>query len=194
MIAAPIILIAATFVGMNVYKALGVDYVHAMGQHMVRTAVTFNLVVAGMILLMLAVIGLAGRLADRGSGIGRWGGILAVIGLLGPLFFNGVYFAGFQLAGTGSEAAAGAMIDRAQIIPSNVINLAGPALVFGFVLLAIGAGRARVLNRFSAWALGLTCIIPAGFISGHLAISTIGFAGAAVALVPLGINILRQHH
>lgn len=192
MVAGPLVLIAATLVDMNVYRAAGAGYVHAMGAHRAATALTFNLVVAGLMFLMFAVIGLAGRVTVKCPSLGRWGGVLTVLGLLGPMFFNGVYFAGFQLAGSAHESAAGFMIDHAQIIPSNVINIAGPALVAGFILLAVGAKRAGVLNRLSAWALGITCIIPAGFISGFLIIATIGFLGTAVALVPLGIRILGE--
>jgi hypothetical protein len=84
------------------------------------------------------------------------------------------------------------MVDQAQIIPRTIMNVTGPCLVIGFILLALGAAKAGVLRRPAAVALGITCLIPFGFISGHLAISVVGFVCTAIALVPLGVDLLRQ--
>jgi hypothetical protein len=43
---------------------------------------------------------------------------------------------------------------------------------------AVAAAKARVLDRPRAVCLGVTAVIPAGFISGHLVISAIDFLGA----------------
>lgn len=192
MIAAPPLAVAGAATGISWYAARGIAFMDGMAAHHTLAAVGFNLVLAAMMLLLVAVIGLARMICATYPRLGRTGGIATVVGLCGPLFFNGVYFAGFQLAGTSGQAAGAVAMDQAQIIPRIVMNVSGPALVLGFVLLAVGAAKAGVLSRPTAWALGLTCIIPAGFISGYLAIAMVAFAGTAVALVPLGFRLLRE--
>lgn len=189
MIVAPIVAVISCLIGMGVYQAKGYDYVHAMGQHSALTSATFNLVVTVMVLSIFAVFGLSQLIVARRPGLGRLAGIITIVGLLGPIFFNGVYFGGFQLAGGSNEAAAGRAIDTAQRIPSVIMNISGPALVIGFILLGVAAYRSGVLRKGQAIALGITCLLPFGFISGYLAISAVGFLGFAIALVPLGVML-----
>lgn len=189
MVVAPILAVFACLIGMGDYRAKGIDYVHLMGQHPALTSATFNLVVTIMVLSIFAVFGLSQLTVVRRPGLGRLAGIVTIVGLLGPIFFNGVYFGGFQLAGGSNEAAAGRAIDTAQRIPSVIMNVSGPALVFGFILLGVAAYKSGVLGKGRAIALGVTCLLPFGFISGYLVISAIGFLGLAIALVPLGARL-----
>ncbi|MGH9087254.1 MAG: hypothetical protein ACRDYZ_03965, partial [Acidimicrobiales bacterium] len=76
-------------------------------------------------------------------------------------------------------------------IPATIMNVSGPALIIGFILLAVGAAKVGLLPRSRAVALGLTALLPVGFISGYIVFSVIGFAFGAVALVPLGVAALR---
>lgn len=191
LILAPLLLLASAILSLGIYHAKGADYVAAMAEHQTRTSIAFDGIVAGMALMLLAVIGLAQLITRQRPTLGRWAGVVTTLGLLGPFFFNGVYFAGYQLTDADTQAIAGKMMDSAQIMPSNVINLSGPALVIGFILLAIGAAKAEVLSRNRAIALGLAAIMPVGFISGYIAISGVAFAFAAIATVPLGLKMLR---
>lgn len=193
LIVGPLLLTITALFSIGIYHAKGIDYVNAMAENHTRASITFDGIVAGLALLLLAVIGLAQLITNRRPGLGRWGGVVTIVGLLGPFFFNGVYFAGFQLTDADTRAVAGQMMDSAQIIPSNVINLSGPALVIGFILLAVGAAKSGVLSRNRAIALGLASTMPIGFISGYIAISAIAFAFTSIATVPLGFQLLRLH-
>ncbi|HET7035458.1 MAG TPA: hypothetical protein VFI42_07240 [Thermomicrobiaceae bacterium] len=193
MIVGPIVMVITALLGIGIYHAAGIDYVRGMAAHPTRAAVVFDCFVAGWMFYTVALIGLAGQITAARPWLGRAAGIVTIVGLFGPVFFNGVYFGGFQLTDPSQQAAAGYLIDHAQIIPSNVINLSGPALVIGFIALAIGAAQAGVLGRWRAAALGLGCIMSAGFISGYIVISAVAFLGTAIALVPLGVSLLRPH-
>jgi hypothetical protein len=126
-------------------------------------------------------------------GWGRTAGTITVIGLCGPISFESLYWGAWHITDTSANRASAAlMMDRAQVIPRTIMNVTGPALVIGFVLLAVAASRSGVLDRARAVCLGVTALIPAGFISGHLAVSAIGFLGTAIALVPLGVGLLRR--
>jgi hypothetical protein len=191
MIVAPLLAILGSLLPIGIYHAKGADFVAGMAGHHLRGEFTFNFAVAGTILLIFAIIGMAQAIAQVRPRLGQTAGVLVIIGLCGPLFFNGVYFGGFQLTDPSTQSIAGKMMDQAQIIPSNIINISGPALVIGFILLGISAAKAGVLPRWQAWALGLTCIVPVGFISGFIVIAAIGFVCAALALLPLGLRLLR---
>jgi hypothetical protein len=190
MIAGPILAVVSSVSAIGSYHSRGADFAGAMAAHPLQAVIGMNMDVVAIVLLFFAVIGLAQAISAVRPQLGRTGGILTLLGLFGPIFFPGVYFGAFQLANAGNQAAAALLIDRAHI-PSTVVNLCGPALVIGFILLAIGAVKAGVLGKARAWALGATCLIPAGFISGYIVISALAFACTAVALVPMGIGILR---
>lgn len=193
MIVGPVILVITSVLAIGIYHAAGIDYVRGMAAHHTRAAAEFDLFIAGWMFLIFALIGLANRITAVRPWLGRAAGIVSIVGLFGPVFFNGVYFGGFQLTGPSRQTAAGYLIDHAQIIPSNVINISGPALVIGFILLALGAAKAGVLGRPRAVALGLSCVMSAGFISGYMIIAVVAFLGMALALVPLGVSLLRSH-
>ncbi|HET7304560.1 MAG TPA: hypothetical protein VFJ12_08450 [Segeticoccus sp.] len=193
MVVAPLLAIGGTALGSRTYHARGADFVAAMAAHPGSFDTAVQLAESAMLVLLLAVVGLAGMTCAGRPRLGRWAGVLAVVGLCGPISFELVYWSASHLADTAvHRSAAALLIDESQVIPRTVMNVTGPALVVGFVLLAVAAARTEVLSRLRAGCLAATALIPLGFISGYLAISLVGFAGTAVALVPLGIEVLRR--
>lgn len=193
MIIAPLLALIGSLLPIGIYHAKGVDFAAGMAAHHMRAGLAFNFAVAGMMLMIFAVVGVAQAIAAVRPRLGQAGGVIAIIGICGPLFFNGVYFGGYHLTDPSTQSIAGKMMDQAQMIPSNIINISGPALIVGFILLAIGAAKAGVLGRWQAWALGLSCIVPVGFISGFIVIAAIGYVASALALLPFGLQLLRTH-
>lgn len=192
LVVAPLLAVASTVFGAPAYHARGIDFVAGMVDHRTGFVVGIQLALAAMLLLLLGVVGLAGLLSSRVPRWGRVAGVLTVLGLCGPISFESIYWAASRITDTAAHrAAAAVLIDASQVIPRTVMNVTGPCLVLGFVLLGIAAARAGVLDRVRAVLLGATCLIPFGFISGHLLISTAGFCACAVALVPLGASMLR---
>jgi hypothetical protein len=191
MIIAPILAIIGSLLPIGIYHAKGADFVAGMAAHHLRTGFAFNFAVGGMMLMIFAIVGVAQAIASVRPRLGQAGGLIAIIGICGPLFFNGTYFGGYQLTDPSTQAIAGKMIDQAQIIPSSIISISGPALVIGFILLGIGAAKAGVLPRWQALALGITCLTPVGFISGFIVIAALGYVATTIALLPLGLQLLR---
>lgn len=193
MLIGPPLALVASLIGAPAYHAMGADFVAGMVEHARAFEVAIQLSLASMMLLIIAVIGMASMICVTRPRWGRVAGVVTMIGLLGPLTFQSVYWAASHLVDTAAHrAAAAVLIDESQVIPRTVMNVSGPAIILGFVLLAIASAKSGVLPRTPAVLLGLTALIPFGFISGHLVISAIGFAAATVALVPLGVSQLRR--
>lgn len=190
--AAPVIGVLGSALAIGIYHYQGTEMLRAMARHHARATAGFNLAAAAVVLMMFAVLSLAGAICDRHPVLGRAGGILTLVGLAGPLYFVGMYWGTSYLTAPGSQAAGAHVIDQTNVIPSTIVNVSGPALVAGFILLAVGAAGAGVLPRWRAVGLGATALLPVGFISGYIACSAVGFAAAGVALVPLGVGVLRH--
>jgi hypothetical protein len=192
-VVAPLLAIVGTAAGIPAYHAKGVDFVAGMVAHPHTFDLAIQCAEAAMVLLIVGVVGLATMVVATRPGWGRTAGAVTIIGLCGPISFESLYWGAWHITDTPAHRAAAALaMDRAQVIPRSIMNVTGPALIIGFVLLAIAVAKAGVLDRNRAVCLGITALIPFGFISGHLVISLIGFAGTAIALVPLGVGMLRR--
>lgn len=192
LVVGPLLAIAGTVVGVGAYHAKGADFVAGMADHP-HAVVGVQLAQASMMMLLLGVTGLAGMISTNRPTWGRTAGTLSVLGLCGPIAFEHLYWGASHLTDTAAHrAAAATMIDQSQIIPRSIMNITGPCLVVGFLLLGIAAAKSGVLDRPRAVCLGVTALIPFGFISGYLAISAVAFVGTAIALVPLGAGMLRR--
>ena len=119
------------------------------------------------------------------------GGALAVIGLFGPAFFLGVNYLNIQLADIADQAGAATALEDAEST-LNIVNICGPALLVGLVVLAVGAAKSGVLSRSGSIALGLSALAPLGLLSGVIVISIAAWLALAVALIPLGLRTLRE--
>lgn len=190
MVAAPLLLTAGAVLLMGIYGRGPSERVGAYAENEVRATVAVNLAMAGTVLAAFALAGVGALVAARCPRLGRAGGALAVIGLFGPAFFLGINHVGIRLGDLADRAGAGAVFQDAEATP-NIVNLAGPALLVGFVLLAIGTAKAGVLPRSRSWALGIAAVAPVGLISGIVVISVVAWLALAFALAPLGRDILR---
>jgi hypothetical protein len=190
MIAAPLLLTAGAVLLMGIYGGSPSARVGAYADNEVRASVAVNLAIAGTVLATFALAGVAALVATRRPGLGRAGGVLAIIGLFGPAFYLGINHVGIRLGDLADRAGAGAVFQDAEATP-NIVNLAGPALLVGFLLLAIGTAKAGVLPRWRSWALGLAALAPVGLMSGIVVISIVAWLALAFALAPLGRDILR---
>lgn len=192
LIAAPILGVIGSALAIGVYSYKGADMIREMADHHARGTAGMNFAVAGVALMVFAVTALARAICTRRATLGRAAGTLTILGLAGPLFFEGMYWGASYLTAPSRQAAGAHMINATEVIPSTIVNVSGPALILGFILLAVGAAKSGLLSRSRSVALGLTALLPVGFISGFIVLSAIGFALAAIALVPLGLSALRS--
>ncbi|MDI5981308.1 hypothetical protein [Amycolatopsis magusensis] len=138
----------------------------------------------GTVLLWPGILLLARRI---GGGFGLWGGILVICGLIGRAFHAGIDHLAFQLVRVlGLDAATQVVADSYGAY--HVMRVFTVPMIFGWVVLAIGAWRSRALWRPGAVALGLMAAMPVGVLKGTEWLSVVAAAGLCVALVPLGFR------
>lgn len=160
-------------------------------EHPALIAASYGAFAAGTVLLWPALATLAARIGHRSPGLALWGGIFAVLGLFARTFHAGVDHLAFQLADRqGAEAATrfvGETYGAFHLF--SALNL---AIMGGWLLLALGAWRARILGPVRALALSAAAALPLGVLKGTTPLSVVAVAGLCLALVPLGLTVLRD--
>lgn len=151
---------------------------------------SYSLVSAGWVLLWPGVTLLAARIGARFRELAVWGGVLTVLGLFARTFHAGVDHLDFQLV-TVQGAASATHTVGATYGAFHIFSTLNAAIMGGWVLLAVGAYRARVLGALRATALALVAAMPLGVLKGTTAWSVAAAAGLCAALVPLGVAAWR---
>lgn len=156
-----------------------------------RMALSYGLFAAGAVLLWPAVAALARLIGVTHPALARWGAVLAVLGLFGRVFHAGVSHLAFQLVDAlGLEEAQRVVAGTYGAF--HVFKAVNLCIMAGWVVLAFGAYRARVMGVARCVALALAAGLPLGVLKGSSdPVSLVALAGLAVALVPLGITTLR---
>jgi hypothetical protein len=157
-----------------------------------RMVLSYSLFAAGVVLLWPAVTVLAGVIGAERAALARWGATLAVLGLFGRVFHAGVSHLAFHLVDVlGLEAAQRAVAGTYGAF--HVFKAVNACIMAGWVVLAFGAYRARVFGIVRCVALALGAGLPLGVLKGSSdPISLVALAGLAVALVPMGVKVLRD--
>ncbi|MFI6089686.1 hypothetical protein [Streptomyces sp. NPDC051218] len=163
----------------------------AYERHPGRMATSYALFATGNLLLWPAVALLAARIGIRSPGWGLWGGVLAMSGLLARTFHAGVDHMAFRLAEAEGAAAATRAVSETYGV-FQIFSALNLAILAGWLVLALGAWRTRVLGPVRALALALTAGLPLGVLKGTTPLSLVALAGLTAALLPLGIGLLRQ--
>ncbi|WP_325115410.1 hypothetical protein [Streptomyces sp. GMR22] len=162
----------------------------AYERHSHLMTASYSLVAAGWVLLWPGVALLAARIGERFRELAVWGGVLTVLGLFSRAFHAGVDHADFQLVTADGAASAGRTVSETYGA-FHVFSVLNAAIMGGWILLAVGAYRARVLGPLRAAALGLVSMMPLGVLKGTTAWSVAAATGLCVALVPLGVATWR---
>jgi uncharacterized membrane protein len=66
------------------------------------------------------------------------------------------------------------------------------AIMAGWIVLALGAFRARVLRCWGAIALAPMTALPLGVLKGSTTILIVAATGLCVALIPFGVRTLKD--
>ncbi|HTE02009.1 MAG TPA: hypothetical protein VK668_22125 [Mucilaginibacter sp.] len=152
---------------------------------------SYSLFLAGNILLWPAIVSLAHLIGQKKPNWAIWGASLVLFGLFARAFHAGVDHMAFQIAGTQNVKLA------TQIVADSyggfhVAHLLSGTIMFGWIVLAIGAYLSGVLNAYRAIALGLMSILMMGVLKGTSYTSVAAALGLCIALVPLGVQMLNQ--
>jgi hypothetical protein len=119
-----------------------------------------------------------------------WGGALAVIGLFNRIFSAGVDHLAFQMVTVLGAEQAWAVVDQTYRV-LHVFRFTNGAVMLGWPVLAIAAYRAGILGPLRSAALATMLMLPMGTLKGT-EIRSIALVGLCVALIPLGLRVLRE--
>lgn len=163
----------------------------AFHEHPTRMAAGYAVVAAGHVLLFPAILTLARRIGATQPGWALWGGMLTTLGLFARTFHAGVSHMAFQIERSDGVAVATRLV-ASSYGAFHVFHVLSPAIMLGWIVLAIGAYRSRVLGAVRAIALALMASLVMGVLKGSSLMSMIATGAACVALVPLGVEVLRD--
>lgn len=163
----------------------------AFAGHPALMEASYSAFVLGNVLMWPAIVTIARRIGATHPGWATWGGTLVILGLFTRTFHGGIDHLAFQLVAVqDSESATHAVRDSYGAF--HIMRYLDPAIIVGWIVLAIGSYRSRTLGLVRSAALAAMAVIPLGTLKGTVPTSIIGMAALCVALVPLGIAVLRE--
>jgi hypothetical protein len=190
MVAGPLLLLAGALLRLP-FDFFFPAQLAAFERHPGVLATSYALFAAGNLVLLPAVLLLAGRVAARSPGWGLWGGLLVLSGTVARVFHSGMDHMAFRFAD-----ALGAPVTTEAVSATygsfQIFSILNVAILLGWTVLAIGAWRTRVLGLAGAVALALTSALPLGLLKGTTVLSLVALGGLAFALVPLGVRELLR--
>jgi hypothetical protein len=145
----------------------------------------------GVIVTALGVIAFATRIGRTHPVLATWGGTLVVLGLFARTLHAGADRFAFTLVASQGVASATHAVANSYGAP-NPFALLNPAIMFGWIVLAIGAWRSRTLGLPRVVALAAMSALMLGVLKGSSWVSVVAVGGLCVACVPLGVVTLRE--
>ena len=190
MIFAPIVLLTGVLLRIRFYFFFP-QQLSAFKHNPMLMAASYNFFVAGNILMWPAIITLVKEIGKKISQMALWGGTFVILGLYARTFHGGVDHLAFQLVRVqGLDIATKAVADSYSGF--NIIATLNGALLFGWLILAIGAYLSGTLGILRSIALGLMSALMIGVLKGSSLVSVAATTGLCIALVPLGIKVLKD--
>jgi hypothetical protein len=163
----------------------------AFRDHPALIITSYNFFIVGNILLFPAIITLARIIGQKKSQIALWGGMFVMLGLFARTFQGGINHLAFQLVNIqGLEPATKTIADSYGAF--NIIATLNGTIMFGWLILAIGSYLSGTLGLFRSIALGLMAALMSGVLKGTSLFSVVAAIGLGVALVPLGVRVLKD--
>jgi hypothetical protein len=163
----------------------------AFHSHPTLITASYSCFLAGNILLWPAIVTLAQMIGAQKPYWALWGGTLVLFGLFARTFHAGVDQLAFQLVRVHSAEVAARTV-ASSYGAFHVISTLNPVILFGWMVLAIGAYLSGVLGLSRSVALGSMAALMIGVLKGTTWVSVAATGGLCIALVPLGIQVLRE--
>lgn len=162
----------------------------AAAAHPTLMFAAYSCFLGGIILLWPGIVVLAQRICRTHPRWGLWGGALVLFGLFARTFHAGADHLAFQLVRAQGVDPAVQVIQSSYGAP-HIVKTMNAAILFGWLVLAVGAYRSGILGLVRSIALALMAGLMMGVLKGSSIISVVSTAGLCVALVPLGVEVLR---
>ncbi|WP_281975209.1 hypothetical protein [Halobacillus litoralis] len=190
LIIGPLLLLAAALLRIQFhffYDAQLAAYAH----HPVLITAAYSCFVLGCLFLWPGVITLVRFIGRKHPALAVWGGMFTILGLIGRVFHGGIDHMAFQLVNVQSlNLATKAVSDSYQAF--HIVRYLNGWMMVGWILLAIGAYRSRTFGLIRSVALASMFFLPLGTLKGTRFESTFLILGLCIALIPLGIKVLRD--
>lgn len=191
MIAGPLLLLSGVLVRLP-FHFFFPQQLEACASHPSRMFAAYSLFVAGVILTAPAIVALAQAIGRTHPGWATWGGTLTLLGLFARAFHAGADHVAFELVRI--DGAASATRTVAAIYGGyHVVSALNPAIMSGWVVLAVGGFRSRVLHPVQSVGLAAMSSLMIGILKGSSIVSVLATVGLCVAFVPLGVRLLTEH-
>lgn len=151
----------------------------------------YSCFVLGCLFLWPGIITLVRFIGMKHPALAIWGGMFTILGLIGRVFHGGIDHMAFQLVNVQSlELATKAVSDSYHAF--HIVRYFNGMMMLGWVLLAIGAYRSGIFGIIRSAALASMFFLPLGTLKGTRFESPFLILGLCIALVPLGIKVLRD--
>lgn len=147
---------------------------------------------AGIVCLWPGILTLTRLIGRAQPQWALWGGTLAMLGLFKRAFDYGANHFALHLVTLQGVDAATRTVGGYYGAFEGVARTLSLAALAGWIVLAVGAYRARVLGLWRAAALSLMAGLMLGVLKGSTWFSVLQIAGLCVALVPLGVTVIRD--
>ncbi|GAA3529417.1 hypothetical protein GCM10022222_10480 [Amycolatopsis ultiminotia] len=190
LVAAPLLLVAGEVLRIRYHYYFPAQLAAVAGDRGL-ILVSYALYSTGLLLLVPAFLAFANLIKAELPGWAFWGATLAVLGDLVRLFHEGVNHLALHLVPVDGLAAATHGVS-ATYQSWYVFYPLVFADNLGWLVLAIGAYRARVLSRLPAIALAVMAVHSSGVLKGSDLGSLSADLAICAALVPLGVARYRR--
>ncbi|MFD4643143.1 hypothetical protein ACFWN2_37960 [Lentzea sp. NPDC058436] len=187
LVAGPVLLLAGTLLR-SPFHYFFPDQLRAVAEHPTLVRAAYTAFLAGNVVMWAAVAHLVQRTGTRWA---AWGGVLVTVGLFARTFHAGVDQAAFNAAKQLGVQGATDLVARGYG-ELHLFSFLSFTIMFGWFVLAIAAYRAKALGIARSVALASMGLLPLGVLKGTELLSVVGTAGLCFALVPLGVQVLRE--
>lgn len=163
----------------------------AFDLHSTQITTAYSLFLVGNILLWPAINTVANRIGRTKPGWATWGGTFVIFGLFARTFHYGINHLAFQLVKVQNlDQATKAVADSYGAF--HIVSILSGAILFGWIVLAIGTYLSSTLGLLRSIALGSMSALMLGVLKGSSWVSILSMTGLCVALIPLGIQVLME--
>lgn len=152
---------------------------------------SYSLFLAGNMLLWPAVATLAQLVGRRKPNWALWGGTMVIFGLFARTFHAGIDHLSFQVVRFQNLELATKTIAQSYGA-FHIVSALNLVILLGWIVLAIGTFLSGILGLLRSVALGLMAALMMGVLKGSTPVSVLATTGLCLALIPLGIQLLRQ--
>ncbi|HET7102966.1 MAG TPA: hypothetical protein VFI20_02665 [Terracidiphilus sp.] len=189
MVLAPVLLLIGVLLRLQ-FHFFFPQQLAAFAQHPSQMTAAYNFYLAGIIILWPAVATLAWLIGRTRPGWALWGGVFVIFGLFARTFYAGADYMAFQMVRplttkVATETVAG------SYGAFHLVSALNGAILFGWIILAIGTYLSGTLGLIRSIALALMSMLMMGVLKGSSWTSVVATSGLCIALVPLGVKLLR---